>query len=65
MAKNLLGKQKHNIPGQAGQKGAGKMWSGGVGFQGTHLLFTQWQRTPGPAVAHKPGLEKAWQDGGV
>lgn len=53
------------IPGRAGQKGAGKVCSGGFGSQGTHRLLTQWQRMPGPAAAHKSGLEKARQDGGV
>lgn len=54
-----------NVPGRTGQKAAGKLGSGGFGSQETHLLLTQTQRSPGPAAAHRVGLEKAGQDGGV
>lgn len=54
-----------DVPGRAGQKGARKMCSGGFGSQGAHLPLTQWQRSPGPAAAHRVGVENARQDGGV
>jgi len=53
------------LPGRPGQKAAGTPTSGAFVSQGTHPLFTHWQRRPGPAAAHRAGLEKARQDGGV
>ena len=52
-------------PGRGGQNAAGRSWSCDSGSQGTHLLSTQRQRSPGPAAAHGAAPEKARQDGGV
>lgn len=54
-----------DVPGRGGQKGAGRMCSGGFASQGTHALFTQRQRRPGPEETHRAGSTKAGQDGGV
>lgn len=54
------------VPGLAGQKvGRNVVCSGAIGSQGRQPPFSQWQRSPGPAAAHRAEVENARQDGRV